>query len=144
MPLSDAMKVSPSIKKYVKDMLSNSFPSSEHNFMMVSEEVSAMIQERIPIKQPDHGSFVLDCNIHDEWFQTSLCDLGSSMNLIPYYVAVTLELTQFKPRNITLVLADRSVRIQGSVLEDVPIRRNESHIPTDFVVLNYGHEPNIL
>ncbi|KAF2563618.1 hypothetical protein F2Q70_00016985 [Brassica cretica] len=44
MPLSDAIKVSPSIKKYVKDMVSNSFPAAEHNVMIVSEEVSAIIQ----------------------------------------------------------------------------------------------------
>ncbi|KAF3539349.1 hypothetical protein F2Q69_00023331 [Brassica cretica] len=44
MPLSDAIKVSPSIKKYVKDMVSNSFPAAEHSVMMVSEEVSAIIQ----------------------------------------------------------------------------------------------------
>ncbi|KAF3594256.1 hypothetical protein DY000_02021273 [Brassica cretica] len=38
MPLSDAIKVSPSIKKYVKDMVSNSFPAAERSVMMVSEE----------------------------------------------------------------------------------------------------------
>ena len=60
MPLSDAIKVSPSIKKYVKDMVSNSFPATERSVMMVSEEVSAIIQGEIPIKRPDPGSFVLD------------------------------------------------------------------------------------
>ncbi|KAF3567571.1 hypothetical protein DY000_02016227 [Brassica cretica] len=45
MPLSDAIKVSPSIKKYVKDMVSNSFPAAESSVMMVSEEVNAIIQE---------------------------------------------------------------------------------------------------
>ena len=61
------------------------------------------------------------------------------MNLIPYSVAVALGLT--KPTNITLVLADRSVRIPKGVLENVPIRIYEFHIPTDFVVLKYRHEP---
>ncbi|XP_018462183.1 uncharacterized protein LOC108833253 [Raphanus sativus] len=68
MPLSDAMKVSPPIKKYVKDMVSKSFPSSENSFMMVSEDVSAIIQGETPIKRPDPGSFVLDCNIKDKRF----------------------------------------------------------------------------
>ena len=63
------------------------------------------------------------------------------MNLIPYSVTVALGLTQFKPTNITLVLADRYVRNPEGILEDVPIRINEFHIPTDFVVLKYGHEP---
>ena len=68
MPLSDAIKVAPSIKKYVKDMVSNSFPATEHSVMMVSEEVSAIILAETPIKRPDPGSFVLDCNIRDKSF----------------------------------------------------------------------------
>ncbi|KAF3604045.1 hypothetical protein F2Q69_00035069 [Brassica cretica] len=43
MPLSDAIKVSPSTKKYVKDMVSNSFPAAEHSVMMVSEETYAQM-----------------------------------------------------------------------------------------------------
>ena len=62
MPLSDSMKVSPSIKKYLKDMVANSFPTAEHRVMMVSEKVSAITQGETPIKRPDPKSFVLDCN----------------------------------------------------------------------------------
>ena len=58
MSLSDAIKVSPSIKKYVKDMVSNSFSATERSVMMVSEEVSAIIQVKTPIKRPDPDSFV--------------------------------------------------------------------------------------
>ena len=68
MPLSDAIKLSYSIKKYVKDMVSNSFAAAEHSVMMVSEEVSAIIQSETPIKRPDPGSFVLDFNIRDKSF----------------------------------------------------------------------------
>ena len=135
MPLSDAIKVSSSIKKYVKDMVSNSFPGTEHSVMMVSEEVSAIIQGETPVKRPDPGSFVLDCNIRHKSFPRSLCDLGSSVNLMPHSVAISLGYDKFKPTKITLVLADRSVRIPEGVLDDVPIKINNCHVPTDFVVL---------
>lgn len=141
MSLSDAMKVSPSIKKYVKDMVSKSFPITDHSIMMLLEEISAMIQGRIPIKRPDRGSFILDCKIQDKQFQRSLCDLSSSLNFKPYSVAPSLGLTRFQPTKITLVLADRSVRVPEGILEDVPIKINECYIPTDFVVLKYRHEP---
>ena len=48
MSLSDAMKITPSIKKYVKDMMSPNYPTVEYSVMMVSKEVSAMIQGETP------------------------------------------------------------------------------------------------
>ncbi|WZZ45021.1 hypothetical protein YC2023_041280 [Brassica napus] len=122
-------------------MVSNSFTAAERGVMMVSEEVSAIIQGEIPIKRPDPGSFFLDCNIRNKNFPRSLCDLGSSLNLMPHYVAIALGYDKFKPTNITLVMADRSVRFPEEVLDDVPIRINGCHVPMDFVVLKYQNEP---
>ncbi|KAF8098774.1 hypothetical protein N665_0258s0007 [Sinapis alba] len=119
MPLSDAIHISPAIKQYVKDAATRGFHESEHCMMMVSKEVSKNIQGKTLVKLPDLGSFVLDFTISNERFQKSLGDLGSSVNLMPYSVAVTLGLTQFQPTRVTLVLADRSTRILEGVLEDV-------------------------
>ena len=123
------------------DIVSNSFPAAEHSVMMVSEEVSAIIQGKTLVKRPDPGSFVLDCNIRNKSFPRSLCDLGSSENLMPHFVLISLGYDEFKPTKITLVLADRSVRVPEGVLDDVPIRINDCHVPTDFVVLKYQNEP---
>ena len=43
-----------------------------------------------------------------------------------------------------MVLADRSVRLPEGVLDDVPIRINGCHVPSDFVVLKYQNEPKDL
>ena len=141
MPLSDAINVSPSIKKYVKDMVSNSFPAAEHSVMIVSEEISAIIQGETPIKRPDPCSFVRDFNIRKS-FPRSLCDPGSNVNLMPHSVAISQGYNEFKPTKITLVLADRFVIPEG-VLDDVPININNYHVPTDFVVLKYQNEPKV-
>ena len=109
--------------------------------MMVLEEAIVMIHGVTLIKRPGPGSFVLDCKIHDKRFERSLCDLGSRVNLMPYSGAISLGLTRFQPTKITLVLADRSVRVPEGILEDIPIRINKCYIPTDFVVLKYKHEP---
>ncbi|XP_024006440.1 uncharacterized protein LOC112082948 [Eutrema salsugineum] len=115
--------------------------SSEEGVMMISEQVSAVIQNKIPEKLSDPGSFVLDCSIFLEKFKRSLCDLGSSVNLMPYSVAVSLGMTDFKPTKISLILAGRSKRIPKGVLEDVLIKVGDCIIPTDFVVLEYIEEP---
>ncbi|XP_048619944.1 uncharacterized protein LOC125590422 [Brassica napus] len=141
MSLSDAMKIALSIKKYVKDMTSPNYPTAEHSVLMVSEEVSAMIQGEAPAKRPDPGSFVLDCNIQNTRFPRSLCDLGPSVNLMPYSVAVTLGYNEFMTTPITLVLADRSIRVPEGILEDIPVKINNCFVSTDFVVLKYRQEP---
>ncbi|XP_013639542.1 PREDICTED: uncharacterized protein LOC106344778 [Brassica oleracea var. oleracea] len=122
-------------------MVSNSFPAAEHNVMIVSDKVSAIIQGETPIRRPDPGSFVLDCSIQNKSFPRSLFDLGSSVNLMPHSVAISLGYDEFKPTKITLVLADKSVKVPEGVLDDVPIRINDCHVPTDFVMLKYQNEP---
>ncbi|XP_056855984.1 uncharacterized protein LOC130505404 [Raphanus sativus] len=93
--LSDALKIAPSVKKYMKDMISS---SGEQSVMLVSEEVSAIIQGGTSIKRSDPGSFVLDCKIQNARFPRSLCDLGSSVNLMPHSVAVSLGYDVFVQR----------------------------------------------
>ncbi|XP_056847587.1 uncharacterized protein LOC130498331 isoform X2 [Raphanus sativus] len=130
--LSDALKIAPSVKKYVKDMISS---SGEQSVMLVSEEVSAIIQGGTSIKRSDPGSFVLDCKIQNTRFPRSLCDLGSSVNLMPHSVAVSLGYDVFVPTPITLVLADHSIRVPGGILVDMPVKIDDCFIPADFVVL---------
>ncbi|KAL1190123.1 hypothetical protein V5N11_015544 [Cardamine amara subsp. amara] len=60
---------------------------------------------------------------------------------MPYSVAVELGMTDFTPTRISLILADRSVRIPEGLLEDVPVRIGECMIPTYFIVLKYNVEP---
>ncbi|CAA7021104.1 unnamed protein product [Microthlaspi erraticum] len=85
-------------------------------------QISAIIQNKIPEKLPDPGNFVLDCSISTSRFPHSLCDLGSSVNLMPLSVAARLGMTDFKPTRISLIMADRSKRIPQGVLENVPLK----------------------
>ncbi|CAA7052816.1 unnamed protein product [Microthlaspi erraticum] len=86
-------------------------------------------------------SFVLSCKIGSTHFHRALCDLGSSVNLMPYSVAKLLGITDFKPTKISLVFADRSVRRPVGVIMDVPIMVGDCYIPADFVVLELEHQP---
>ncbi|KFK29095.1 hypothetical protein AALP_AA7G088200 [Arabis alpina] len=139
-PFFDAMKLSPVIRRYMKRMVTKSF-CLEEGVAMISEQVSATILNKIPEKLTDPGSFVLDCLIFTDRFPRSLCDLGSSINLMPLLVAINLGMADFQPTRISLIVADRSVRIPEGILEDVPIKVGNCLIPTDFVVLQYHEEP---
>ncbi|KAG7559315.1 hypothetical protein ISN45_Aa05g009110 [Arabidopsis thaliana x Arabidopsis arenosa] len=151
---------SPTLDRYVKRLVNNGICAEETALLtkdislimlqeaknkrkkkvVVSEHVSSIIQSRMPEKLPDPGSFVLDCSISTSRFKKSLCDLGSSINLMPHSVAVRLGMTSYRPTRITLLLADRSKPIPEGILEDVPVKIGDCLIPADFVVLDYDVE----
>ena len=65
-----------------------------------------------------------------------LVDLGASVNLLPYSVYVELGLGELEPTNITLQLADRSVKIPRGIVKDVLVQVDKFYFPVDFVVLD--------
>ncbi|CAA7015410.1 unnamed protein product [Microthlaspi erraticum] len=128
LPFIDACQIIPSLRKYMKAILTSNV-SLEEGAMMITKECSAILQNRMPEKLNDPGSFVLSCKIGSTHFHRALCDLGSSVNLMPYSVAKLLGITDFKPTKISLVFADRSVRRPVGVIMDVPIMVGDCYIP---------------
>ena len=58
------------------------------------------------------------------------------MNLLPYSMYKQLGLGELKPTNITISLADRSVKIPKGIVEDVLVKVEKFYYPVDFVVLD--------
>ena len=58
------------------------------------------------------------------------------MNLLPYSMYKQLGLGELKPTNITLSLADRSVKIPKGIVEEVLVKVDNFYYPMDFVVLD--------
>ena len=58
----------------------------------------------------DPGSFTLPCSIGELAFSDCLCDLGASVSLMPLSMARRLEFIQYRPCDLTLILADRASR----------------------------------
>ena len=77
----------------------------------LTEQVSAIIQCKSPVKYKDPGCPTISVNIGGTPMEKALLDLGASVNLFPYSVYKQLGLGELKPTAITLSLADRSVKI---------------------------------
>jgi len=80
-----------------------------------------------------------------------LLDLGASVSLLPYFVYKQLGLGESQPTKLTLLLADRSVKVSKGIVEDVILKIDEFYLPADFVVLDTklvmnpnNHSPVIL
>ncbi|KAG7556859.1 Retrotransposon gag domain [Arabidopsis suecica] len=141
MPLIDAYKLIPDSHKYLKDMVMERIKEVQ-GMSMESHECSEIIQTKIiPKKLGDPGSFTLPCSLGSLAFSNCLCDLGAFKSLMPLSVAKRLGFSKFKPCNITLILADESIRFPHGLLEDLPIKIGNAEIPTDFIVLEMDEEP---
>jgi len=101
----------------------------------------ATVKRSIQEKLEDPRSFTLPCSIGQLAFSSCLCDLGASVSLMPLYVARKMEFTQYRPCDLTLILADRSSRKPFGLLKDLPVMINGMEVPTDFVVLEMEAEP---
>ena len=88
------------------------------------------------MKYKDPGSPTISVNIGGTCIDKALLDLGASVNLLPYSVYKHWGLREPKPTNITLSLADRSVKIPKGIVEDVLVKVDKFYYPVDFVVLD--------
>ena len=135
-PLLDIIKQVPAYAKFLKDLCTIKMGLSIEKKAFLTEQVSAIIQSKTPIKYKDLGSPTISVNIGGTCIDKALLDLGASVNLLPYSMYEQLGLGELKPTNITLSLADRSVKIPKGIVEDVLVKVDKFYYPIDFVVLD--------
>ena len=135
-PLLDLIKQVPAYAKFLKDLCTIKRGLGIEKKAFLTEHVSAIIQRKYPVKYKDPGSPTIPVNIGGNCIDKSLLDLGASVNLMPYSVYMQLGLGELKPTNITLSLADRSVKIPKGIVEDVLVKIDKFYYPVDFVVLD--------
>ena len=135
-PLLDIIKQVPAYAKFLKDLciIKKGLGIEKKEFL--TEQVSAIIQSKNPVKYKDPGSPTISVNIGGTCIDKALLDLGASVNLLPYSVYKQLGLGELKPTNITLSLADRSMKIPKGIVEDVLVKVDKFYYPVDFVVLD--------
>jgi len=122
MPLVDYFALIPDSHNYVKDLITERIKEVK-GMVVLSHECSAIIQQKvIPRKLGDPGSFTLPCSLGPLTFTRCLCNLGASVGLMPLSVAKKLGFDKYKTCNISLILADKSIRIPHGLLEDLPVK----------------------
>ena len=144
-PLLDIIKNVPAYAKFLKDLCTIKKGLGIEKKAFLIEQVSAIIQSKNPVKYKDPGSPTISVNIGGNCIDKSLLDLGASVNLLPYSVYKQLGLGELKPTNITLSLADKSVKIPKGIVEDVLVKIDKFYYLVDFVVLDtepIANEPN--
>ncbi|KAJ9535698.1 hypothetical protein OSB04_un001150 [Centaurea solstitialis] len=137
-PFMDAITEIPTYAKFLEDLIS----TKRRSRVILSEECSALITTVCPVKLGDPGSFSIPCSISGISIHRALCDLGASVSLMPLTIASKVQRGELKATNISLQLADRSIKYPVGILEDLPLQVGNFIIPCDFVVLEMVEDVN--
>lgn len=96
-PFTEALKQMPTYAKFLKEILSKKRAVDSVDTINLTESCSAIIQNKMPTKLKDPGSFDIPCAIGDMTIDRVLCDLGASVSLMPHSVC---NLGELKPTHI--------------------------------------------
>jgi hypothetical protein len=135
-PFLDAIQQVLAYAKFLKDLVTIKRKTNVPKKAYLTEQVSSILQCKLPIKYKDPGCPTIACMIGESQINRALLDLGASVNLLPYSVYLKLGLGELKPTTVMLQLADRSLKRPRGILEDVLIKVDKFYFPVDFIVID--------
>ena len=118
-PFGEALDQMPVYAKFMKELLTGRRKPKDDENIALSENCSAILQNKLPPKMKDPGVFTIPCSIGLVKVGRALCDLGASINLMPLSMMKKLGCGQPKPTRMTLTLADRSISYPFGVLDRI-------------------------
>ncbi|GJS54464.1 reverse transcriptase domain-containing protein [Tanacetum coccineum] len=142
-PLIDVLAGMPNYGKFLKELISNKHKIEQISAAFLSDESSAMIQNKVPPKLGDPGSFLIPCNFNKTFSCNALADLGASINLMPYSLYAKLSLETLKPTKMSVRLADRSFQYPVGIAENMLVEVGKFTFPADFVILEMEEDSKV-
>ncbi|XP_042065522.1 uncharacterized protein LOC121809037 [Salvia splendens] len=120
--------------RFIKDFIAGK--TKVDGKIVIGESVSAVIQKkRLPSKRTDPGMFTLPIVIGDVSIEHVMCDLGASINVLPFSVYKRLTAVRLVDTKVVIQLAHRSYINPEGVLENVIVRVHNFLYPANFHVI---------
>ena len=142
-PFADVLEQMHSYVKFMKNILSKKRRLSDFETVNLTEECSAILQKKLPHKLKNPGNFTIPCTIRNSIFERALCDLGTSINLMPLSIFKQLGLGEARPTTVTLQLLERSLKHPKGVIEEVLVKVDKFIFPEDFIILDMEEDKEI-
>ena len=87
--------------------------------------------------------FFIPYSIGDLWIGRALCDIGAPIRVMPISLCKKLQLQDLQLTNVTVQLADHSIKHPMVLLDDGLIRVGK-FIPCDFIVTDVDESSKVL
>ncbi|XP_022019690.1 uncharacterized protein LOC110919739 [Helianthus annuus] len=142
-PFVEALAQMPKYARFLKDILTNKQKLESLSCVLMNENCSALLQNRLPEKMGDPGSFTLPCLIGSMSVSHALADLGASINLMPYKVFAKLDLGEPSPIRMRIRLAERSNKYPRGFVENMLVKIDKFVFPVDFVILDMDEDSKV-
>ncbi|XP_070002481.1 uncharacterized protein [Nicotiana sylvestris] len=125
------------LQKKNDDRMFTKFLSMLSQTVAHTEECTSRVQNKLPQKLKDPGSFTIPVRIGNIDMGRAICDLEASINIMPLSLFKQLGLGDPRPNTVMLQLADRSIAHPEGVIEDVLLHIGKFIFPADFIILDY-------
>ncbi|GJZ77107.1 reverse transcriptase domain-containing protein [Tanacetum coccineum] len=142
-PLVDVLAGMPNYDKFLKEIITNKHKIEQILAAFLSDESLAMIQNKVPPKLGDLGSFLIPCNFNKTFSCNALANLGVSINLMSYSLYAKLFLKTLKPTKMSVRLANRSFQYPVGIVENMLVKVGKFTFPDDFVILEMEEDSKV-
>ncbi|GKB78151.1 reverse transcriptase domain-containing protein [Tanacetum coccineum] len=142
-PLIDVLVALPNYGKFLKELISKKHKLEQISSAFLSDKSYAMIQNKVPPKIDDHGSFLIPCTFGKTFSCNALPDLGTSSNLMPYNLYAKRSLEILKPTKMSVRLADRSFEYPIGIAKNMLVEVRKFTFPIDFVILEMEEDSKV-
>ncbi|GJX85480.1 hypothetical protein Tco_0336254 [Tanacetum coccineum] len=105
-PLLKEIRQIDNYPKYMKDLVTNKQLIKEDDEVRMNPRCSSLLQNQLPPKENDPGSFILPCSIERLDFNNALADLGASISIMPFSMFKRLGIGKLEPINMVIEMAD--------------------------------------
>ncbi|GKF88006.1 reverse transcriptase domain-containing protein, partial [Tanacetum coccineum] len=129
--------------KFLKELVSNKHKLEQISSAFLSDESSAMIQNKVPPKLRDPGSFLIPCTFSKTFSCNALADLGASINLLPHSLYAKFSLETLKPTKMSVRFANQSFQYPIGIAENMLIEVGNITFPVDFVILEMEKDSKV-
>ncbi|GJV15031.1 hypothetical protein Tco_1360354 [Tanacetum coccineum] len=113
-------------------------------FLEANSYESSHINNSIPRKEKDPGSFTLPFYINNVFFDNALANLGASVSDMPLSTYLSLGLGELARTKLTIELVDRTVKYPKGIVENVLVGIGKKKFPIDFIILDMPKDVRVL
>nr|GEX88216.1 reverse transcriptase domain-containing protein [Tanacetum cinerariifolium] len=119
----------PNYGEVLKELVSNKHKIKKISATFLGDESSAILQNKVPPKLGNPGSFLIPCNFNKAFSCNALADLGASINLMSFLIREFISQNSQRERRPFLHTVDVVIRVKQKQLNlEIGTKRMIFHI----------------